>query len=115
MRTKEFTPVIVESAPAQLEPGILYISIKYHTVLHLCACGCGEEVVIPLAPDQWQLLYDGKTVSLRPSIGNFRFPCQSHYFISKNKVEWVSDSDLGHRRRKKKPRSRLGRWFKRKK
>lgn len=30
--------------PAQLEPGILYVSKKYRTAAHLCACGCGEKV-----------------------------------------------------------------------
>ena len=86
-----FQPVFVEYAPAILEPGRLYISMRYHTVLHLCACGCGEEVVTPLDPDEWQLFFDGKTVSLYPSIGNYRFPCHSHYYITKNKVRWVID------------------------
>lgn len=89
MKTSEFTPIIVESAPAQLEPGLLYISIKYHTVLHLCPCGCGEEIVTPIVQDQWHLEWDGKTVSLSPSVGNYRLPCQSHYFICNNKVVWV--------------------------
>ena len=86
-----FKPVFVECAPARLEPGLLYISMNYHTVLHLCACGCGEEVVTPLDPGEWQLIFDGKTVSLYPSIGNYRFPCRSHYYIRRNKVIWVID------------------------
>ncbi len=91
MKVDTFAPVFVEYAPAHLEPGLLYISMRYHTVLHLCACGCGEEVVTPLDPDEWQLSFDGETVSLYPSIGNYRFPCHSHYFITKNKVRWVID------------------------
>jgi hypothetical protein len=35
------------------------------------------------------LFFDGETVSLSPSIGNFEFSCQSHYFIRKNLVVWV--------------------------
>lgn len=93
MKTSEFTPIIVESAPAHLEPGLLYISIKYHTVLHLCPCGCGEEIVTPLAPDSWHLEFDGVSVSLYPSIGNYRLPCHSHYFIRSNKVVWVPEHD----------------------
>ena len=33
--------------------------------------------------------FDGKTVSLHPSIGNWGFPCRSHYWIRNNKVQWA--------------------------
>lgn len=102
MKIREFTPTIVESAPVHLEPGILYVSIKYHTVLHLCACGCGEEIVTPIAYDQWHLQWDGRTVSLSPSIGNFRLPCGSHYFIRNNRVVWIPDHKMRPKRKKKK-------------
>lgn len=101
MKTNKFSPVIIESAPAHLKPGVLYISIKYHTALHLCACGCGEEVVTPIAPDQWQLMWDGKTVSLSPSIGNYRLPCHSHYYIRNNMVVWIPDSKPRKKRKSK--------------
>ncbi|BEP13841.1 hypothetical protein acdb102_21520 [Acidothermaceae bacterium B102] len=78
----------VEGAPATLEPGVLYVSIQHRSVLHLCACGCGYEVVTPLAPHRWQLLFDGETVSLEPSVGNSGLPCRSHYFITNNDVDW---------------------------
>ncbi len=107
MKISEFTPILVESAPARLEPGLLYISIKYHTVLHLCACGCNEEIVTPLAPDQWHIEFDGASISMSPSIGNFRLPCHSHYFIRHNQVVWVPELDLSfdkvkHKKKKKK-------------
>ena len=57
-------------------------------ILWLFAVG---QRVTPLDPDEWQLSFDGETVSLYPSIGNYRFPCHSHYFITKNKVRWVID------------------------
>lgn len=100
MVTEEFKPIFIESAPARLEPGLLYISMKYHTVLHLCPCGCGEEIVTPLAPDQWQLSFDGISITLAPSIGNYRLPCRSHYFIRKNRIERVDDNQRkkGHRK-----------------
>lgn len=101
MKTSKFSPVIIESAPPRLEPGALYISIKYHTALHLCACGCGEEVVTPIAPDQWQLIWDGKTVSLSPSIGNYRLPCHSHYYIRKNMVSWIPENKPRKKRKSK--------------
>src|SRR5882672_12260484 len=78
----------VEAAPQTLEPGVLYVSIRHKSVLPLCACGCGREVVTPLAPHRWQLSFDGETVSLEPSVGNSVLSCRSHYFITNNEVDW---------------------------
>ncbi len=86
MKTISFK--FVELIPEQLEDGIVYISTKYCTVVHKCCCGCQEEVVTPLSPVDWQFSFDGKTISLYPSIGNWSLPCQSHYWIRKNKVIW---------------------------
>lgn len=79
----------IEHAPESLEPDVLYVSIRFATVLHLCCCGCGREVVTPLSPVGWQMWFDGESVSLQPSIGNWSFPCQSHYFIRRNQVQWA--------------------------
>lgn len=79
----------VEFVPEKLEEGILYISLEYATALHKCFCGCGQEVVTPFSPTDWKLIFDGKTVSLHPSIGNWGFPCQSHYWIRNGEVEWA--------------------------
>lgn len=81
----------VEFIPDELEAGILYVSITYATVLHKCACGCGNEVVTPLSPSDWQLTFNGEAISLFPSIGNLSFLCRSHYWIKKNEVLWVED------------------------
>jgi hypothetical protein len=35
------------------------------------------------------MVFDGKTISLDPSIGNWSFPCQSHYWITSSEVRWV--------------------------
>lgn len=78
----------VEFVPEDISQGVLYISIPYATAVHLCCCGCGHEVVTPLSPTDWRLIFDGTTVSLDPSIGNWSFDCQSHYFIKRNRVEW---------------------------
>lgn len=69
-----------------LEDNILYISMDSDTVIHKCCCGCGNEVVTPLSPTDWKLTYDGKSITLYPSIGNWNFDCQSHYWIKKSKV-----------------------------
>lgn len=79
----------VEHIPEKLEESVIYISIEYSTAIHKCCCGCGKEVVTPLSPNDWKLIFDGKTVSLYPSIGNWSFECQSHYFIINNKVKWA--------------------------
>ncbi len=79
----------VESFPDKLESGKLYVSIEFATVAHSCACGCGHQVITPLSPAEWQLTFDGESISLRPSIGNWSFDCQSHYWIEKNRVRWA--------------------------
>ena len=79
----------VEFVPEQLEEGVLYISMRFATAAHLCACGCGNKVVTPFTPTDWKLIFDGDTVSVDPSIGNWAFPCQSHYWISSNEVVWA--------------------------
>lgn len=88
MRIAEFRPAFTEYIPSDPEPGVLYISLKYATAVHLCACGCGRKVATPLSPVGWRLTFDG-TVSIHPSIGNWRYPCQSHYFIHSNQVTWA--------------------------
>src|ERR1700739_3308968 len=83
------THEFVEFIPDTLEEGKLYISIAYATVAHKCCCGCGREVVTPLSPTDWKLIFDGKTISLDPSIGNWSFTCKSHYWIRNNRVRWA--------------------------
>jgi hypothetical protein len=76
----------VNDIPDMLEDGIIYISLQYATIIHKCICGCGNEVVTPLSPTDWRFSYDGETVTLDPSIGNWNFDCQSHYWIVNNEV-----------------------------
>lgn len=89
MRQSSLIPEFVDEIPAELEEGRLYISIRYRTASHLCACGCGLKVVTPIKPPKWNLTYDGETVSLSPSIGSWQLPCRSHYVIRKNRVVWA--------------------------
>jgi Family of unknown function (DUF6527) len=79
----------VEFIPDEIKERTLYISITYCTVIHKCCCGCGREVVTPLSLTDWRLVFDGKSVSLDPSIGSWSLPCQSHYFITNSKVLWA--------------------------
>jgi Family of unknown function (DUF6527) len=79
----------VETIPDELDDGVVYVCIPYATAVHRCACGCGGEVVTPFTPTDWRLIFDGKTISLHPSIGNWSFPCQSHYWIRDGVIEWA--------------------------
>lgn len=87
----------VEFIPDELAADTLYISIPHRTVIHRCMCGCGVEVVTPISPTDWRITFDGDTVSLFPSIGNWSYPCRSHYWIKRGKVVWAeawSDEEI---------------------
>lgn len=81
----------VDAIPEKVEPGKIYVSIEFATAVHSCACGCEIEVVTPLTPTDWKLIFDGETVSLSPSIGNWSFPCRSHYWIRRGEVQWAGE------------------------
>ena len=81
----------VEFVPEDIQPNTLYVSVEFGTAVHKCCCGCGEEVVTPLTPTDWKLTFDGESVSLAPSIGNWSFKCRSHYFIRNNNIQWCND------------------------
>ena len=83
-------PEFVEGIPRDLELGKLYVSIPYGTATHSCCCGCEAEVVTPIHPTGWTLIYDGDAVSLDPSVGSWDLPCRSHYVIKKNRVRWAA-------------------------
>jgi len=86
MKIKQIRPESVEFIPERLEEGVLYISERYHTAVHKCCCGCGQEVVTPLSSAEWSVKRNGSRVSLWPSIGNWSYPCRSHYVIQDNRV-----------------------------
>ena len=86
MRYTELKHQFVIKFPDRLESGVLYVSIEYATAAHLCCCGCGVEVVTPLTPTDWTMTFDGETISLWPSIGNWNEKCRSHYVIERSRV-----------------------------
>ena len=85
----EYKHKFVDNLPDKLEDGILYICIQYATSAHNCFCGCKREVVTPIHPTKWQLTFDGISVSLYPSIGNWSLPCRSHYWLRNGRVSWA--------------------------
>jgi hypothetical protein len=46
-------------------------------------------VITPLSPTDWKVIYDGKSVSLRPSVGSWNLRCRSHYVIDGNIAKWA--------------------------
>jgi hypothetical protein len=89
MRQIHFSHQIVEFIPERLEEGLLYVSRRYKTAVHKCACGCGEEVVTPLSPTDWSIQIENGAATLHPSIGNWSLACRSHYFIRNGRVGWA--------------------------
>ena len=79
----------VEFIPDILEDEVLYISMEYRTAVHRCICGCGNKVITPITPTDWELTFNGKTVTLYPSIGNWSFECKSHYWITKGRIRFA--------------------------
>ena len=79
----------VSAIPEKLEERTLYVSMNYATVAHKCCCGCGREVATPLSPTDWKLIFDGISISLSPSIGNWSFECKSHYWIKNSTIRWA--------------------------
>lgn len=91
MKTTQLLPEFVKHLPDHLKDGVLYISMEHTVASHKCACGCGRETVTPLSPTDWQLYFNGRAVSLEPSIGNWNFPCRSHYWVEGGSVRWASE------------------------
>lgn len=88
-RLAAIRPEFVEFVPKDIEEGVLYISVPYSTTVHKCACGCGGKITLPVSPVKWRFMYDGSTISLWPSVGNWSYSCQSHYWIEQNRIEWA--------------------------
>jgi hypothetical protein len=89
MRTAFLRPEFVHAIPEKLDAGMLYVSIDFATAAHSCCCGCGREVITPLTPTDWKITYNGVSISLFPSVGNWNFPCRSHYWIDDGRVVWA--------------------------
>lgn len=95
MRVDRLEPTFVDTIPATLEEGVVYISVPYRTASHLCACGCGRRIATPIRPSPrgWTIAYDGDNVSLHPSVGLLKLPCRSHYIVDRGRVVWLPYED----------------------
>ncbi len=70
-----------------MEEHTLYVSMRFAILSHMCPCGCGRLVDVALSPETRSIYFDGKYLTLEPSIG-VTFPCNSHYSIICNEVVW---------------------------
>ena len=86
MRHQTLEHRFVRNVPRELDPGVLYIAMEYATAVHSCCCGCGDRVVTPFTPTDWRMTFDGESVSLHPSVGNWNQKCRSHYVIQRSRV-----------------------------
>ena len=109
MRHQTLEHRFVRNVPRELDPGVLYISVDYATAVHSCCCGCGDRVVTPFTPTDWRMTFDGASVSLDPSVGNWNQKCRSHYVIQRNRVleagPWSNAQVEAERRRDKKAKA----------
>lgn len=95
MKTIKKVPIIaeyVEFIPktADMKQGVIYISKRFRTASHICLCGkCGNRTVTPLKKGEWELTDKNGKISLSESIGNFQYPCKSHYIIVNGNANFV--------------------------
>lgn len=93
-KINEFNKVVFcDTIPSELEYGVLYVSEKFETANHLCSCGCGNEVPIPISVRKhcdmnWNYGRNGDKVTFSPSLRNKHCPNEAHYFIRDNKIIW---------------------------
>lgn len=114
-RLKNIKHEFVEFIPKEIGDETIYISIQFATATHKCCCGCSSEVVTPFTPTDWQFSFDGESVSIYPSIGNWSFKCRSHYWIRNNKIIWAGQwSDKEIRVNRNYDTAMKNRFFKRK-
>ncbi len=65
----------------------------------------------PFTPTDWKMTFDGETISLCPSIGNWTLKCRSHYVIDHGKVvkagPWSDEQVEAERRRDRTAKARF--------
>lgn len=84
--------VKVEFMPSENEmiDKVIYISDRFETASHKCLCGCKLLTVTPLRKGEWRYQIDKQDqISMQPSVGNFQYPCKSHYIITKGVANFV--------------------------
>lgn len=78
---------------------IIKKDFEYEWIKFKCPCGCNNDIILPLSNKKvpnWKLSIDTQNkVTLFPSVNAIGFKCKAHFWISKNRVKWVScDRDV---------------------
>lgn len=74
--------------PERPEQGKLYYAPHLNASIHLCLCGCGHPVYLPIKPGEWQITITDNKATVTPSIQQ-RFDCSSHYIITNGVANFV--------------------------
>ncbi len=80
---KQFKTLYVDTLPLKkdMEEGIVYVSERTWQSSHLCACGCGDEILTPLVRGGWKHVVNEKDeITLFPSVTSES--CDSTYSIN---------------------------------
>jgi hypothetical protein len=78
----------VVTFPKALCPGVLYYSEEFKTSRHVCACGCGDIIKLPIDHMHHRITEAAHGPTLRPSVGNWDV-CDAHYYVTDGQVEWL--------------------------
>jgi|SRR5438445_6567909 len=84
-----YSYLAVDRIPKDLSDGVVYYNQEFELGAMLCACGCGHRIDL-LVPDSHQITSVGGLATIRPSILVSDAPCNSHYYISDGRVEWLT-------------------------
>ena len=87
-KSMRYSILEVEQFPDSVEPEILYWSKKFKISAHLCACGCGDVIYLPVDPANYSIRIDKRGPTLWPSVGNWNV-CNAHYYITNGEVQWA--------------------------
>jgi len=82
------------SVPAKLGSDVYFVRQGNFDkrVVFICPCGCGRRIDLNLVRTQhpsWSAHLRNGQISISPSVWLTADPCQSHFFIKNNKVEWA--------------------------
>lgn len=84
----KYSLVEIDRFPNTLVPEKLYWSKEFKITAHLCACGCGDVIYLPIGPADYSITIHHQGPTVRPSIGNWNV-CNAHYFITNGEVVWA--------------------------
>ncbi len=96
MKTLQKVPIELITIPdgqwlpekAEMLFGIMYYVPHCHGASHLCLCGCGTEVYIPIKEGEWSISNENNKLTVKPSLAH-RFECKSHYIITNGIANFV--------------------------